>query len=502
MRSDMNNQGECLLRVSAMVCRLSSRRTLHMPEFTLRQGQHWCLFGGNGAGKSVLARLLCGQLRMGGEHLHYQSGFDPRRDVLFVSFEEQQALAAMDNRHDISEYSDAALDQGTTVHALVSAGMTLTAAERERLLTLLDALDLLPLQERGLRYLSSGQTRKALLARALFQRPRLLVLDEPLESIDRDSRARLLRVLTQSLHPDTCTLLLCRRERDILPGITHMAVLEQLRIVTQGPLDAVRNSADFERVVRKPVVIPQDLPPPLPQRRAPAAPQGVALLELKNVSAAYSGRLVLENLTWSVHAGQHTLISGPNGCGKSTLLSLVSGESHKAYGQDVHVFGRRRGSGESVWEIKSRFGVVSNELHNRYCKGWRVLDVVVSGFFDSVGLYDDSGASEHNAARAWLQTFAIDALAAEHYQALSFGEQRLVLLARAMVKHPAILILDEPCVGLDDHARALILGIVDRIAATTPTQILFVSHTQGEAPQCINQWLQFGPQGVVITARA
>jgi molybdate transport system ATP-binding protein len=162
----------------------------------------------------------------------------------------------------------------------------------------------------------------------------------------------------------------------------------------------------------------------------------VALLDLKNVSAGYNGRLVLENLNWSVHAGQHTLISGPNGCGKSTLLSLVNGENHKAYGQDVWVFGRRRGTGETVWDIKSRFGVVSNELHTRYCKGWRVLDVVVSGFFDSLGLYDDSGASEHNAARAWLRTFAIDALAAEYYHELSFGEQRLVLLARAMVKHP------------------------------------------------------------------
>jgi len=154
-----------------------------------------------------------------------------------------------------------------------------------------------------------------------------------------------------------------------------------------------------------------------------------------------------------------------------------------------------------VWEVKARFGVVSNELHNRYSKGWRVLDVVVSGFFDSVGLYDDSGASEHNAARDWLETFAIASLAGDHYHELSFGEQRLVLLARAMVKHPALLILDEPCVGLDDNARALILGIVDCIAATTQTQILFVTHLQDEAPQCINQWLRFGPRGVEIEQR-
>ena len=490
---------DALIHVSAMVCRLSSRRTLRVPGFTLRRGEHWCLFGGNGAGKSVLAQLLCGQLRQGADHVHYLSGFDPRKDVLFVSFEEQQSLASLDNRHDISEYSDAALDQGTTVRALISAGHTGSAAE-DRLQALLTALDLLPLQDRGIRYLSSGQTRKALLARALYQRPRLLVLDEPLESIDLDYRTRLQQVLSSSLLLDTSTLLLCRRERDILPGIPHMALLEQLSVVAQGSLASVLGGTDFERLVRKPVLIPRQLPPPLLHWRA-QPPAGVPLLALRNVTAGYNGKVVLENLTWSVRAGQHTLISGPNGCGKSTLLSLISGENHKAYGQDVSVFGRRRGTGETVWEVKAHFGVVSNELHNRYGKGWRVLDVVVSGFFDSVGLYDDSGASEHNAARDWLETFAIASLAGDYYHELSFGEQRLVLLARAMVKHPALLILDEPCVGLDDHARALILGIVDRIAATTQTQILFVSHLQDEAPQCINQWLRFGPRGVEIEQR-
>src|SRR5690606_27796601 len=136
---------------------------------------------------------------------------------------------------------------------------------------------------------------------------------------------------------------------------------------------------------------------------------------------------------------------------------------------------------------KARFGVVSNELHNRYVRGWRVLDVVVSGFFASVGLYDDSGASEVEAARAWLRTLAVEHLATDYYQELSFGQQRLVLLARAMVKHPAILVLEERCVGLDDYHRGMILGVVDIIAATTGTQIVYVSHERGEVPGCINQ---------------
>jgi len=487
-----------VLAVDDAVCRLGSRHVLRVPGFTLHRGEHWCLFGGNGSGKSVLARLLCGQLLTGTEHLHWAPGLDPRRDVCFVSFEEQQALVALDNRHDISEYSPSALDQGTSVHALVSAGQQLSPAQEARLQALLETLGLRTLQARGIRYLSSGQTRKALLARALFKAPVLLILDDPLESVDQDSRAAVQQAIVQGMGSDTCTLLLTRRERDILPGITHMLLMEALSVRALGAIAPVRASPAFLACRQPKVAIPASLPPPLPGRHLPLPAADVPLLDLRDVSAGYSDKPVFEHLTWTLRRGQHAVVSGPNGCGKSTLLSLLNGENHKAYGQDVRVCGRRRGSGETVWEVKARFGLVSNELHNRYTRGWRVLDVVVSGFFDSVGLYDDSGASEQGAARAWLQAFGIAALAAEHYHQLSFGEQRLVLLARAMVKYPAILILDEPCVGLDDHYRTLILAIVDRIASTTATQIVFVSHQQDEVPRCINQWVTFGPSEVCV----
>ncbi len=486
------------LELAPTVCRLSSRRALRLCGFTLRQGEHWCLFGGNGAGKSVLAQLLCGRLLSGSAALQFAPDFDPQRDVLFVSFEEQQRLTALDARHDISEYDPCAHDQGTTVHALVSAGLPLAADDEARLQHLLTALDLQALQARGIRYLSSGQTRKALLARALFRRPRLLVLDEPLESIDAETRASLQRVLVQAMGPDTATLLLCRRERDILPGITHLALLDKLALLTSGPLASVRASAEFMRVALRRLPVSAQLPANPLRCPLPALPPDEPLLVLHKVNAGYPGKPVLRELDWTFKPGQHALISGPNGCGKSTLLNLLCGENHMAYGQDVVLFGRRRGSGESVWEVKARFGVVSNELHLRYCKGWRVLDVVVSGFFDSVGLYDDSGASEQQAARDWLAALNLLPLAGDPYHELSFGEQRLVLLARAMVKQPAILILDEPCVGLDDAWRQLVLDIVDRIAATTPTRILFVSHDPQDAPQCINQWLAFSATGVSI----
>lgn len=477
-----------IIRLDAALCRVSAGHTLQVPDFTLASGEHWCLFGGNGAGKTLVSRLLRGDLAAGRSHVHYLDGFEPRRDICTVSFEEQQKLWSLESRHDISEFSATTVDQGTTVAALILGDRPAAEATGEEFLRLVEALALTEYLERGIRFLSSGQVRRAMIAMALFRKPRLLILDDPLESIDLASCGRIAAVLQEWMAAgDRSTLLLCRRPRDILQGITHIACMEGLVLGTYGRREEVVQSEQWHRIVGRQPQLPETLSPPLPNHQTPPLSPGVPLIDLRGINAGYQGRLVLRDFSWTMQQGQHTLIEGPNGSGKSTLLSLIDGENHMAYGQEVYLFGRRRGSGESVWDIKARFGVVSNELHNRYVRGWRVLDVVVSGFFASVGLYDDSGASEVETARAWLRTLFIDHLARDFYHELSFGQQRLVLLARAMVKHPAILVLDEPCVGLDDYHRGMILGVVDIIAATTSTQIIFVSHEQGEVPQCINQ---------------
>ncbi len=441
-----------------------------------------------------MAQLVSHRLPVGNVAVHYASGFDPATAIQWVSFEEQQRLWALDDRHDISEYQSDARDQGTTVAALVAGESHVDA----RLGEILQRLGLEGLEARGIRYLSSGQCRKAMLARALYQQRPLLILDDPLESLDFAAQGQLREALAQWMTPDTSTLLLCRRAQDILPGITHIGLMDGLELQQQGPQKSVRESPMFRQLCDRPAVLPARLPPPATGRAIPPLDPDVPLIALHEVTVGYGGEPVLREFSWTMMPGQHTLIEGPNGCGKSTLLNLVSGENHLAYGQRVLLFGRQRGTGETVWDVKARFGVVSNDIHHRYIKGWRVLDVVVSGFFDSIGLYDDSGAAEHQSAHHWLAAVGMDAHAGAFYHTLSFGQQRLVLLARAMVKHPAILILDEPCVGLDDFYRRQTLALVDMIAANTRTHILFVSHTQGETPRCINQRIRFSAEGVQI----
>ncbi len=494
-----------LFQIDQARCRINRHDLFLVERFEVKVGEHWCVFGPNGAGKSLLVDLITGRRPETGGYLRFAEGFDPTRDILLVSFEEQQRLWRRDERLDISDYSEDALDQGTLAAELIRSSLPAAEQDEALLQSLAAELDLTALLRKGIRFLSSGQIRRALIARALYgqhaSRPRLLIFDDPLEAVDRESRGRIEQAIARRLGPGCASLHLCRRGGDRFPGATHLLVMENLGVLTQGLLRDAPWQKAIARVRRKPA-IPERLPfaqsvdetnrdtHPSDANQDTHSPER-KLIELKGVSAGYGDLQVLWDVHWTMTSAHHVLVEGPNGCGKSTLLSLIDGENHKGYGQEVYLFGRRKGGGETVWDIKRRFGVVSNELHNRYVKGWKVLDVVVSGFFDSVGLYDDSGASEQERAMAWLECLGVAHLAGRHYHQISFGRQRLVLLARAMVKQPAILVLDEPCVGLDDFHRDFVLGMLDAIAGQTPTRLIYVSHVPGEKPACINYRLRF-----------
>ena len=477
-------------------CRISPRTLLQIDHFAINTGEHWCVFGPNGAGKTSLGKLLAGHMREANLYVKYSATFDVKRDVHLVSFEEQQRLWQRDDRFDISEFSASAQDQGTTVETLIRSSRIPAQQSEQLLRELILELALEPLRAQGIRYLSSGQMRKAMLARALYahrdEAPQLIVLDDPLESIDKDSRQRIEACIGRFLTASNASLQLSRRQRDIPAYATHMLLMQELRSGAQGLRQDIERGPQYaEMVARRPASL-TTLPAALAHRLA-AKFTGQPLIELRNVNVSYGEKHILSNINWQMLPHHHVLIEGPNGCGKSTLLSLIDGENHKGYGQELYLFGRRKGTGEAVWDVKARFGLVSNELHNRYVKGWHVLEVVVSGFFDSVGLYDNSGSSETNQAHAWLKAFDMAALEKYFYHELSFGMQRLVLLARAMVKAPAILVLDEPCVGLDDYHRQLVLQTLDLIATQTSTRLIYISHVEGEQPDCINQRLRFVP---------
>ena len=217
---------------------------------------------------------------------------------------------------------------------------------------------------------------------------------------------------------------------------------------------------------------------------------GSRILQFNNITIRYDNRVILNNLSWTVHEGEHWAITGQNGAGKSTLLSLVCADNPQAYACDFEIFGHKRGTGESIWDIKKHIGYVSPEMHRSYQKNITALEVVASGLFDTVGLFMHPDQEQLKKSLYWMRIFRIEDLASRSYLKLSSGEQRLCLLARAFVKDPELLILDEPMHGLDMSNMNHILIIIDIFVRRPRKTLIMVSHYPSEFPECISHRLQ------------
>jgi len=456
---------------------------LRIPQWQWRRGEHWAVVGGNGSGKTTLARLLRDEIRPQRGRVALADGIDPNRDILYVSFDLQRELMEYDNRFDDSDLRADAFDVGTTVRSAILQGR----AEDERFAKLVEAFGIGHILHRGIRFISTGEGRKTLLARALFAQPRLLILDNPLEGLDRNMQRELTALLETLLTGNTPLLILLPLGAALPQGVSHVLALER------GAVRACAARAEFETGAQQTQEPLDETPLPKPLERSTPLPPDAAPIVMAGLNVSYHDEPILNDIRWTLARGQHCCISGPNGAGKSTLLSLINGDNHKGYGQPLWLFGRKRGSGESVWELKANCGIVNTPLQLNNLSRQRVLEVVASGLYDTIGLYEQVGGREKEVTFEWVRAVGLDELRNHRFDQLSFGQQRLALLARAMVKSPPLLILDEPCIGLDGPHRRVFLNLVDRIAAQGHTQVLFVSHEAGELPSCINQWVQLVP---------
>ena len=214
------------------------------------------------------------------------------------------------------------------------------------------------------------------------------------------------------------------------------------------------------------------------------------LVRMKNVNITYHRVKVLQHIDWTIKRQENWAVLGPNGSGKTTLLSLILGDNPQAYANDIVLFGRRKGTGESIWEIKEKIGFISPELHVHYPYRFSAFDVICSGFFDSIGLYRKCSDKMKRAARSWLKQLGMSAYAETRFGTLSDGIQRMILVARALVKNPQLLVLDEPCQGLDERNRRHIIGLVETVGRRMDTGIIYVTHDVDELPDIITHVLR------------
>lgn len=475
------------LQISQGTFHLSDTRALSLNDLTLNSGESWAFVGANGSGKSSLARALSGELLPGKGSV--QQNFQRRTRL---SLEQLQKLVSDEwERNNTDLLSEGEDDTGRTAAQIIQDEVQ----DEARCQALAQQFGITYLLDRQFKYLSTGETRKTLLCQALMAQPDLLILDEPFDGLDVASRASLAQTLNDLHQSGFSVVLVLNRFDDIPDFVEKVGVLAECTLTHVGERRAILAEALVAQLAHSEkldgMALPEaDQPDQLPQL-AEDAPRVI----LRNGVVSYNDKAVIDGLNWQVNPAEHWQIVGPNGAGKSTLLSLVTGDHPQGYSNDLTLFGIRRGSGETIWDIKQHIGYVSSSLHLDYRVSCNVRTVVLSGFFDSIGLYQAVSDRQKALARQWLALLGMDnQLADAPFHSLSWGQQRLVLIARALVKHPTLLILDEPLQGLDPINRQLVRRFVDVLIGEGRTQLLFVSHHAEDAPQCITHRLCFVAQ--------
>ena len=508
------------ITLSDMSVRIGDRLSFQATDWELKTGQHWGIIGANGSGKSILADALCRKVPIIRGRIQYFFGKDAGKsrsylkpgEILSISTEAHKDLLSRHAGYHQARWQSFEGQNAPTVSELLTGKSIehrspfevtplqrpeeLYRQRREEAVTLLGIEYLLG---RKIIHVSHGEARKVMIARALMQSPELLILDDPFSGLDNASRA-LLRDAVEELftHDSLHIILLTSRSDEILEGLTHLLCVKDSKVIAKGEKGAIMKT-DFMRQLMSQAQAPLPISdfssfPTLPHE---SQPQAGPLVEMKKVSVRYGDVDVLQQIDWTMNAGEHWAILGHNGAGKSTLLSMILADNPQAYANHLKIFGLQRGTGESIWDIKRQIGWVSPELLMYYHRHTACHAVVCSGFFDSVGLYHNYSQEQSNAASAWMASMKLEAIRERPLSAVSAGEQRMVLLARALVKHPRLLILDEPCQGLDAGHRTQILTLLDRLCEQHSLSIIYVTHHFDELPQAISHVLKL-EQGQIL----
>lgn len=462
--------------------------------FTVKEGEHWAFVGENEALKAALLEALAGTVALVGGRAEFPF-FEKHRAAVqgdpFLS--PHRFIAKIAERHHFRNLSNTSQfyyqqrfnssdsEDALTVQEYleqVHAARDLPALD---LAAMVDRMKLAPLLNRELIKLSHGETKRLLVAAALLRHPRVLLFSNPFAGLDAETRTEL-RETINGVAAAGITVILSTGVGEIPESITHVARFDTNNTITTAKKEAAALPAG--QPVAEPRIDEAELRSLLATGNRPSFNDVVVM---KAVRIQYDEKRILDDINWTVKQGERWALLGPNGAGKSTLLSLINADNPQAFANHIILFDRKKGSGESIWDIKRKIGFFSPELYQYFPLETSCLMAVESGFHDTVGLFRRSDPALEALALRWMKLLGVAHLSRKLLRQVSAVNQRLCLLARAFVKAPPLLILDEPCQGFSAAQVATFRELVDGICAASNTTLIYVSHYREELPGCVNK---------------
>lgn len=448
-------------------------RALHNPhQFSIARGNCYAVIGENGCGKTTLGKIIEKGWNICTNVIH---GDKKSLTINNIEFSDIHSFTGSNVAYYQQRFEATQNDEIPTVEKIIR-----NRIPTDRWNELCDRLSLRDIMHKRINFLSSGELRKFLIINLFSTTPDILIIDNPYIGLDAQSRDLFNELINNITGEGTAVILLLCNPIDIPTYCNYILPMKDMEIGEMRP------TTDFS---------PQELDKLFSQKgnvdEMPIAKNcGIVdfdtAIKLNNCNVCYGKNVILHNVSWEVKAGEKWALLGENGCGKSTLLSLVYADNPQGYHNDITLFDHRRGTGESIWDIKRRIGYISPEMHLYFNDGADLITVVASGFFDNVGCFRRPNDEQKAVAMQWLRAFGIEHLAMRRFPTLSSGEQRLALIARTLLKNAPLLILDEPLHGLDMHKKQLVSQAIERIAEQPGMSLIYVTHYSHEIPACVN----------------